>query len=74
MRDEDDSDWDDDEDDGSASCPYCGASYYEESGYCGACERWISREDQPQRTLPRWMTVVIVLCLISLILGALRAF
>ena len=71
MHDDDD-DWDEDSgDDGYVPCPYCGESMYEESGYCSACDRWISREDAPQRTLAPWMVMTIVGLVAIMILSAL---
>jgi predicted nucleic acid-binding Zn ribbon protein len=81
MRHDDDDDWDQDEDwkedqddDGYVACPYCSKPMYEEAGYCSACERWISREDFAAKRLPAWMFATIVLCLVALIVGALRLF
>lgn len=79
MREDWDDDWDDDDeidddDDGYVPCPYCRRPMYEESGYCAACERWISREDVPGRTLSSWQVIVILLLLTALIGGALSLF
>jgi len=78
MRDfEEDDDWDadnEDEDDGYVPCPYCGESMYEESGYCSSCKQWISREDQPRKPMPTWVFALIVMCIVSLVLSALRGF
>jgi len=65
---------DDEQDDGSAVCPYCGADYYEEAGYCPACERWINREDLPRRPMPVWARLLILMCLLGLVLSVLRGF
>jgi predicted nucleic acid-binding Zn ribbon protein len=81
MRHDDDEydagEWDADEDvddDGYVPCPHCGAEMYEDAGYCSSCERWISREEIPQRSLAPWMVVVIMILLAMFVLGALRLF
>ena len=72
YRDDDDSDWDEDtEDDGYVPCPYCGEQMYEEAGYCSSCERWITREDIPGKTMAPWMVVVILVLLGTLIFSAM---
>ena len=76
--DDDDDDWDEDgdsdtgDDDGYVPCPYCGETMLEDAEHCPSCNRWITSEDMPRKSLPTWMVVVIVLCLAGLILGALR--
>ena len=73
MRDDDD--WDDDaDDDGYVPCPYCGESIYEEAGYCSACDRWISNEDKPRKSMPAWMILIILLLVAVFVLSALRGF
>ncbi len=75
RRDDDDDDNDDlDDDDGYVPCPYCSKPMYEEAGYCSACDRWISQEDAPRKSLPPWMVIVILMCLAGLVFGALRVF
>lgn len=72
FHDDSDSDWDeDDDDDGYVPCPYCGEPMYEEAGYCSACERWITREDIPGKTMAPWKVVIILILLGTLILSAM---
>lgn len=64
--DDDDDDWDagdDGDDDGSVDCPHCGATMYEDAGYCPSCERWITAEDLAKRPQPLWVVVGIAICL-----------
>ncbi len=72
YHDDSDTDWDeDDEDDGYVPCSYCGEPMYEEGGYCSACERWITREDIPGKTMAPWMVVIILILLGTLIFSAM---
>jgi len=53
----------DDDDDGTAPCPYCGKDKWEESERCPHCGNYVSREDKPSQT-PRWVIVTAVVCLV----------
>src|SRR5262249_55807221 len=53
----------DQDDDGTAPCPYCGKDKWEESERCPHCGNYISREDEPSQT-PRWIIVTAVVCLL----------
>jgi predicted nucleic acid-binding Zn ribbon protein len=71
----DDDEWEEDEeDDGCVPCQYCGEPIYEESGYCSSCERWQSREDRPQKTLPVWIMLTALFLLGIFVYSALRGF
>ena len=61
-------DWDDDldeddPDDGTIDCPYCGQTMLEAADYCPSCERWMSEEDLPKPVQPLWIVVGVALCL-----------
>lgn len=70
-----DEDWDDDFDsaiddgdseldEGTVSCPYCGAAVFEDAEWCPHCENYISQEDAPTgQSKPAWIWVVLFLIL-----------
>jgi predicted nucleic acid-binding Zn ribbon protein len=64
MRDDDESELDDDGDDASETCPcpYCRAPVYEDAERCPRCGNYLSSEEQPERQ-PRWFVVAALLCL-----------
>jgi hypothetical protein len=64
----------DDDDDGYVPCPYCGETMLEDAEYCPSCDRWISSEDIPRKPWLIWMVALIVLCLVGLVVGAMRPF
>jgi hypothetical protein len=53
----------DDEDDSTIPCPYCGREMYEDSPRCPHCGQYISEEDSAPRRAPWWIIVGVVLCL-----------
>uniref|UniRef100_A0A7C2JWT0 Zinc ribbon domain-containing protein n=1 Tax=Schlesneria paludicola TaxID=360056 RepID=A0A7C2JWT0_9PLAN len=59
-----DDDWDDDEDDLTVPCPYCGEELLEDSPRCPACGGYTSEEDRPPERKPSWIVVGIVICLV----------
>jgi hypothetical protein len=52
----------DEEDDGTAPCPYCGKPKYEDSERCPSCGNYVSCEDQPDRK-PWWLVAGALICL-----------
>jgi hypothetical protein len=58
--DEDDDAWDDegeeDDEDVTAPCPYCGRAVYDDAERCPGCGSYLSREDEPRRK-PWWLVV-----------------
>jgi predicted nucleic acid-binding Zn ribbon protein len=58
---------DDDEDDTTDTCPYCGAAIYDDAVRCPRCENYLSREDAPSRH-PWWIVVTAIVCVL-LVLG-----
>jgi hypothetical protein len=55
--------WNDDEDDEEPTvpCPYCGRSIYEDSPRCPYCEHYISEEDITPARKPWWVIVGVLL-------------
>lgn len=47
--------WDEDSDDDTYPCPYCGAAVYEDAEWCPSCEKYLSDEDAPPRGKPWWI-------------------
>ena len=62
----DDEEWDDDSDDGYVPCPHCGETMLEAADHCPACNRWITREDLPQKTYSWWVIAVILMLLLTM--------
>jgi uncharacterized paraquat-inducible protein A len=62
---DDSDDWSDEtgDDDATVPCPYCGQEMYEDSPRCPRCGQYISAEDAPQRHMPWWIILGVVLCL-----------
>jgi predicted nucleic acid-binding Zn ribbon protein len=54
-----DDDWDDD----TVPCPYCGKAVYEDAERCPYCENYLSREDAPGRQ-PTWIVIGVLVCLV----------
>ena len=71
--DDDEDEWhdDDDADDGYVPCPYCGGTMLEAADHCPECDRWITREDLPQKRHPWWIIVVILILLGTMVLSVL---
>ena len=62
--DPDDSDWaDEDDDEPTAPCPYCGREIHEEAPRCPYCENYVSAADSPPQRKPWWLVVGVLLCL-----------
>jgi hypothetical protein len=55
---------DDESDDATLPCPFCGHEIYEDTPRCPACERYLSPEDFARRRRPLWVTVTAVVCLL----------
>jgi hypothetical protein len=70
---DDSGDWsdgtgDDSGGDATVPCPYCGQEMYEDSPRCPHCGQYISAEDAPQRHMPWWIILGVVLCLCVILL------
>ena len=59
-------DWDDDEDDSTIPCPYCGQEMYEDAPRCPHCGQYISSEDAAPSRAPWWIILGVVLCLCAI--------
>ena len=69
---EDADDWDDgcesdsrnnDEDEPTVPCPYCGKDIYEDAPRCPHCGQYISEEDVAPSRAPWWIILGVLLCL-----------
>jgi RNA polymerase subunit RPABC4/transcription elongation factor Spt4 len=74
--DDEESDWDDDsdnddDDDGYIACPHCGGTMLEAADYCPNCERWITREDLPDRRQPWWIIIVVLILVATIVVSIL---
>jgi hypothetical protein len=59
-----DGDWPDEEDDEpTVPCPYCGSEIHEEAQRCPHCENYLSSEDSPPPPKPWWLVLGAVACL-----------
>lgn len=73
--DDDDELWDSDEDDvddDTMPCPYCGAAIYDDAVRCPKCERYLSDEERPTTNQPRWVIITAALLLAGLLWAYLR--
>ena len=51
-------------------CPNCRREVYEQAEQCPRCGAYLSREDAPRSTHPRWIILTAILLLIALIVAA----
>ena len=56
-------DQDEDDEEPTIPCPYCGAEIHEDSLRCPRCEHYLSDEDAPMSRKPWWIVIGAVLCL-----------
>jgi predicted nucleic acid-binding Zn ribbon protein len=56
-------DQDEDEEDTTIPCPYCGESIHEDAQRCPYCENYLSEEDTPAEAKPWWIIVGALLCM-----------
>ena len=62
--DPDHGDWTEEEDDEpTVPCPYCGREIHEEAPRCPYCENYLSAEDSPPQRKPWWLIVGVLACL-----------
>lgn len=75
SNDDSSEDWQDESDDdyenGYVSCPHCGGTMLEAADHCPSCNRWITREDLPQKRQPWWIMIVVLILLATLIMSVL---
>ena len=60
-------DWDQDNEQETYPCPYCGEDVYEDAERCPHCDKYISGEDAPPTRKPLWFVVALVLALAMLL-------
>lgn len=60
-----------DDEDMTVPCPYCGRTIMEDIATCPYCENYLSREDAPARSHPRWVLWTVILCLLLVLMGVL---
>ena len=48
----------------TVACPYCRRQIHEESERCPYCENYISAEDAPPSSKPRWFAIGVLICLL----------
>jgi hypothetical protein len=65
-------DWDQDNEQETYPCPYCGKEVYEDAERCPRCEKYISGEDATTTRKPWWFVVALVLALTMLLGWVLR--
>ncbi len=72
----DESDMDADEGDDSGieteECPHCGADVHEFAERCPACGRYVSREEAPRGTHPRWVIATATVLLLIMLYALLK--
>jgi len=54
--------WDQDEEDETDPCPYCGEQVYEDAEWCPSCGKYLSEEDTSPRK-PLWVVAVALVLL-----------
>ena len=59
--------WDEDDEDETCPCPYCGEPVHEDAEQCPHCEYYLSDEDAPAAAKPWWIIagVITVLAIIT---------
>ena len=58
---------DDQLDEPTVDCPFCGLEIHEEAQRCPGCEQYVSDADYRQSHKPLWIVVTVILCLIAIL-------
>jgi hypothetical protein len=53
----------DDDEEPTVACPYCGREIHEDAQRCPYCEKYISAEDSSGPRKPWWIIVGVIVCL-----------
>jgi len=67
-------DYGSDDEDVTVPCPHCGRAIVEDIATCPYCKNYLSREDTPARSHPRWVLWTVVLCLLMALMWVVRFF
>lgn len=67
-------DWDEDSDEETYPCPYCGADVYEDAERCPICERYLSDENAPPQSRPWWIVIGVIVAMGLVCLWSLGVF
>ena len=59
--------WDEDAEDTTFPCPYCGASIYEDAECCPHCNQYLSAEDAVTNRKPLWVLAVAFALVIAVV-------
>lgn len=70
----DSEDYGSDDQDITVPCPHCGRAIVEDIATCPYCENYVSREDAPSTSRPRWVTWTAILCLLMAIMWVVMIF
>jgi predicted nucleic acid-binding Zn ribbon protein len=58
--------FDDDDDDGTDPCPYCGASIYADGEWCPKCGKYLEKQESAA-TLPGWAGAIVVILVVAMV-------
>lgn len=69
--DDDDGDAGDVDDSGTVDCPHCGREISEYAERCPRCGTYVSEEDAPTRSMPRWAVITAAVLLAAMVVTML---
>jgi predicted nucleic acid-binding Zn ribbon protein len=52
------------DDEPTIPCPYCGRAIYEDAPQCPYCQQYISEDDAPPSRKPWWVILGVLLCML----------
>jgi len=61
-----------DEDDDTVECPHCGREISAMAEQCPRCGTYVSEEDAPRSTFPRWVVVTAAVLAALMVWGMVR--
>jgi predicted nucleic acid-binding Zn ribbon protein len=65
---------DSDDEDVTVPCPHCRRAIVEDIAICPYCENFLSREDNPVSSRPRWVLWTAILCLLMALMWVVQIF